>query len=50
MELNYEEYKIKQLFINILLKNGKKTNSEIIFNTILIQLKKKQNKNLCLFY
>lgn len=41
MELNYEEYKIKQLFINILLKNGKKTNSEIIFNTILIQLKKK---------
>jgi ribosomal protein S7 len=41
MELNYEEYKIKQLFINILLKHGKKTNSEIIFNTILIQLKKK---------
>lgn len=41
MELNYEEYKIKQLFINILLKNGKKTNSEIIFKTILIELKKK---------
>lgn len=41
MELNYEEHKIKQLFINLLLKKGKKTNSERIFNKILIQLKKK---------
>jgi ribosomal protein S7 len=41
MELNYEEHKIKQLFINILLKKGKKTNSEILFNIILIELKKK---------
>ena len=41
MELKYEEYKIKKLFINILLKKGKKTCSEKIFKNILIQLKKK---------
>jgi ribosomal protein S7 len=40
MELNYKEYKIKKLFINILLKKGKKTNSELIFKNILINLKK----------
>ena len=40
MELNYEEYKIKQIFLNMLLKKGKKTNSENIFKKILINLKK----------
>ena len=40
MELNYEEYKIKKLFLNILLKKGKKNNSENIFKKILINLKK----------
>lgn len=40
MELNYEEYKIKKIFINILLKKGKKNNSEVIFKNILINLKK----------
>ena len=50
MELNYEEYKIKKLFINILLKKGKKTNSEYIFKNILINLKKitKQKPNFIL--
>jgi ribosomal protein S7 len=41
MELNLEEYKIKRLFINNLLKRGKKTNSENIFKNILINIKKK---------
>jgi len=41
MELNYEEYKIKKIFINMLLKKGKKTLSENIFKNILINLKKK---------
>ena len=51
MELKYEEYKIKKLFINMLLKKGKKTCSENIFKNILINLKKitKQNPNLILF-
>nr|YP_010393997.1 ribosomal protein S7 [Hyaloperonospora arabidopsidis]DAZ88005.1 TPA_asm: ribosomal protein S7 [Hyaloperonospora arabidopsidis] len=51
MELKYEEYKIKKLFINMLLKKGKKTCSESIFKNILINLKKitKQNPNLILF-
>lgn len=40
MELNYEDYKTKRLFINILLKKGKKTKSENIFKNILINLKK----------
>lgn len=40
MELNYEEHKIKKLFVNILLKKGKKTKSENIFKNILINLKK----------
>lgn len=48
MELNCYEfqdyhqkhYQIKKLFINILLKKGKKTNSENIFKNILINLKK----------
>ena len=40
MELKYEEYKIKKLFINMLLKKGKKTCSENIFKNILINLKK----------
>jgi ribosomal protein S7 len=40
MELNYEEFKIKKLFINVLLKKGKKTKSENIFKNILINLKK----------
>jgi ribosomal protein S7 len=41
MELNLEEHKIKRLFINNLLKKGKKTNSENIFKNILINIKKK---------
>ncbi len=41
MELNFEEYKVKKLFINILLKKGKKINSEIILKKILINIKKK---------
>ncbi len=51
MELNYEEFKIKQIFINLLLKKGKKTNSEYIFKKILINLKKttKQKPNFILF-
>jgi len=40
MELNYDENNIKKLFINILLKKGKKTKSENIFKNILINLKK----------
>jgi len=40
MELNYEEFKVKKLFINVLLKKGKKTKSENIFKNILIKLKK----------
>lgn len=50
MELNYEEYKIKKIFINMLLKKGKKTNSENIFKNILINLKKitKQKPNFIL--
>jgi ribosomal protein S7 len=51
MELKYEEYKIKNLFINMLLKKGKKTCSENIFKNILINLKKntKQKPNYILF-
>jgi ribosomal protein S7 len=50
MELNYEEYKIKKIFINMLLKKGKKMNSENIFKNILINLKKttKQKPNFIL--
>lgn len=51
MELNYEEHKIKKLFINVLLKKGKKTKSEYIFKNILINLKKitKQKPSFVLF-
>nr|YP_010394939.1 ribosomal protein S7 [Phytophthora x alni]YP_010394978.1 ribosomal protein S7 [Phytophthora cambivora]DAZ89376.1 TPA_asm: ribosomal protein S7 [Phytophthora x alni]DAZ89415.1 TPA_asm: ribosomal protein S7 [Phytophthora cambivora] len=51
MELKYEEYKIKKLFINMLLKKGKKTCSENIFKNILINLKKitQQKPNFILF-
>ena len=51
MELKYEEYKIKKLFINMLLKKGKKTCSENIFKNILINLKKttKQKPTFILF-
>lgn len=51
MELKYEEYKIKKLFINMLLKKGKKTCSENIFKNILINLKKitKQKPNFIIF-
>jgi ribosomal protein S7 len=44
MELNYES---KKIFINILLKKGKKVNSEKIYKTLLINLKKtiKNNPN-----
>ena len=50
MELNYEEIKIKKIFVNILLKKGKKTNSEKIFKIILINIKKitKQKPNFIL--
>lgn len=50
MELSYEEYKIKKIFINMLLRKGKKTNSENIFKNILINLKKitKQKPNFIL--
>ena len=40
MELKFDEFKIKTLFINMLLKQGKKTCSEHIFKNILINLKK----------
>jgi ribosomal protein S7 len=40
MELNFAEFKIKKLFTNVLLKKGKKNNSEFIFKNILIKLKK----------
>ena len=51
MELNYEESRIKKLFINMLLKRGKKTSSENIFKNVLINLKKvtKQKPNFILF-
>ena len=51
MELKYDEYRIKKLFINMLLKNGKKTCSENVFKNILINLKKttKQKPNFILF-
>jgi ribosomal protein S7 len=45
MELNYENKKIKTLFINILLKKGKKIKSEKIIKKILINIKKNTNKN-----
>lgn len=50
MELNYEEYRIKKIFTNMLLRKGKKTNSENIFKNILINLKKitKQKPNFIL--
>ncbi len=50
MELKYEEFKVKKLFINILLKKGKKTKSENIFKNILINIKKttKQKPNFIL--
>ena len=37
MELNYEEYRIKKIFTNMLLRKGKKTNSENIFKNIQIK-------------
>jgi len=40
MELNLEEYKIKNLFTNVLLKKGKKNNSEYLFKVLLINIKK----------
>lgn len=40
MEQNYEEFKIKKLFLNILLKKGLKIKAEKIFNNILFDLKK----------
>ena len=51
MELNYEEYKIKTLFINMFLRKGKKSNSENIFKNVLINIKKitKQKPNFILF-
>nr|YP_009645870.1 ribosomal protein S7 [Pseudoperonospora humuli]QBX98956.1 ribosomal protein S7 [Pseudoperonospora humuli] len=51
MELKYEESNIKKLFINMLLKKGKKTCSENIFKKILINLKTitKQKPNFILF-
>ena len=51
MELKYEESKIKKLFINMLLKKGKKNCSENLFKNILINLKKrtKQKPNFILF-
>ena len=51
MELKYAEYRIKKLFLNMLLKKGKKTCSENIFKNILINLKKitKQKPNFILF-
>ena len=50
MELKYEEFKIKKIFLNMLLKKGKKTNSENIFKNILINIKKttKQKPNFIL--
>ena len=45
MEQNYKNNKIKQLFINILLKKGKKINSEKIVNNLLLNIKKNIKKN-----
>ena len=51
MELEYDEFKIKKLFANMLLKRGKKNCAEKILKTTLINLKKnsKQNPNFILF-
>nr|YP_009729741.1 ribosomal protein S7 [Plasmopara viticola]QHW07480.1 ribosomal protein S7 [Plasmopara viticola] len=51
MELEYDEFKIKKLFANMLLKGGKKNCAEKILKTTLINLKKnsKQNPNFILF-
>jgi ribosomal protein S7 len=50
MELNYEEFKIKKIFISMLLRKGKQSNSENIFKNILIDIKKttKQKPNFIL--
>ena len=45
MELNYENNKIKKIFANVLLKKGKKTNSEFILKKLLIKIKKVTKKN-----
>lgn len=47
MEQNYENKKIEKAFINILLKKGKKANSEKLFKNLLkyIKLKKQINPN-----
>lgn len=45
MEQNYEDKKIKKAFINILLKKGKKTNSEKLLKNLLKYIKLKKNIN-----
>jgi ribosomal protein S7 len=51
LKINYKESKNKTLFINMLLKKGKKSNSENIFKNILINMKNKtkQKPNFILF-
>ena len=51
MEQKYENYKIKKMFLNMLLKKGKKNISEKLYNNILMDIKKKtkQNPNNILF-
>ena len=51
MEQKYQNKNImiKKLFIKMLLKKGKKNLAEKIYNNILIELRKKQNKNQYLF-
>jgi ribosomal protein S7 len=41
MEQKRKDYNIKNIFINMLLKNGKKNISEYFYNNILIELLKK---------
>ena len=41
MEQKYENYKIKKMFLNMLLKKGKKNISEKLYNNILMDIKKK---------
>lgn len=45
LELKKKGYKIKGLFLNMLLKNGKKGCSEIILKKTLINLKRRKLKN-----
>lgn len=45
MVLNYKNKEVKKVFENILIKKGKKTNSEKYLKTLFLELKKKNKKN-----